>query len=100
MIIWGTLVVMSNHQQVSIVREWAGWLLSLFGIALALYTFIADAIRVADQGVDGLRNLLPKQFNWYLFVLALMLMTAPVIQIWRHRWLRADLQVEPTGALD
>lgn len=100
MIIWGTLVITSNDQQVSIVRGWAGWLLNLFGMTLALYTFMADAIRVADQGVDALRDLLPKQFDWHLFALALVLMTVPVIQIWRHRWLRADLQLEPTRARD
>jgi hypothetical protein len=42
---------------------------------------MADSIRVADQGVDVLRNLLPARFNWPLFCMALLLMAIPVIQL-------------------
>jgi hypothetical protein len=44
---------------------------------------MADSIRVADQGGDVLRNLLPARFNWPLFSVALLLMAIPVIQIAR-----------------
>jgi hypothetical protein len=94
MIIWGTLAITSDGRPSSAVKGWASWLLNLLGVTLALYTFMADAIRVADQGVDGLRNLLPQQFNWRLFGLALLLMTAPVIQICRRRWLREGLRFQ------
>ena len=52
-------------------------------MALALYVFMADALRVADGGVPALRNLLPTHFNWPLFCVALVLMSAPVIQLGR-----------------
>jgi hypothetical protein len=84
MISWGTLVITSDGHPAVPLRGLA-WLLNLLGITLALYTFMADAIGVAGQGVDVLRNLLPKQFNWQLFGLALLLMTAPVIHVWRRR---------------
>lgn len=55
------------------------WLSSLVGIALALYVFMADALRVAGQGEAALRALLPTRFNWPLFGLALVLMAAPLL---------------------
>ena len=46
--------------------------------ALALYVFMADAIRVAPHGVDAIQRVLPTTFNWPLFGIALTLMSAPV----------------------
>jgi hypothetical protein len=60
-------------------------------ILLALYVFMADAIRVANQGVDVVRNVLPVQFNWPLFCIALLLMAAPVIQLCRRATERTKL---------
>lgn len=55
------------------------WLaLNAAGVFLALYVFMADAIRVAPQGEEALRHLLPTQFNWPLFLLALACMAAPL----------------------
>jgi hypothetical protein len=85
MIFWGTLIITSGGRTAAPFRGLA-WLLNLLGVTLALYTFMADAIGVAGQGVDVLRNVLPKQFNWQLFFLALLLMTAPVMRIWGRRW--------------
>ena len=56
------------------------------GIALALYAFMADALHVAHHGVDAVRTVLPNTFNWSVFVVALMLMSAPVAHItWQMR---------------
>ena len=47
---------------------------------------MADALHVVHQGVDATRTVLPKAFNWSVFVVALMLMAAPVALItWRTR---------------
>jgi hypothetical protein len=47
---------------------------------------MADALRVADQGVEAVRTVLPTTFNWTIFVVGLVLMTAPVVRtIWRGR---------------
>jgi hypothetical protein len=58
--------------------------MNLAGIGLALYLFMADTIRVADQGVEALRNVLPARFNWPLFGIALLLMAAPVFQAYQQ----------------
>ena len=42
---------------------------------------MANAIAVFPGGWDAVRMVLPERFNWPLFCLALMLMSAPVMQI-------------------
>jgi len=60
------------------------WAVSALGSALALYVFMADAIRSIPQGLDATRSVLPKSFNWLIFCAALTLMAAPVAQAgWR-----------------
>jgi hypothetical protein len=58
--------------------------LATIGAATALYVFMVDAIRVAGQGHEAIRNVLPQQFNWPLFLVALALMAAPVVEVWRR----------------
>ena len=84
MIAWGTLTCQVETRRSSSGSEAAAWGINLVGIGLALYVFMADTIRVANQGVDALRNLLPTRFNWPLFGFALLLMAAPVLQACRH----------------
>jgi hypothetical protein len=85
MIAWGTLATQWDSP-VSAV-PWRAWALNFAGAALALYTFMADAIRVANQGPDVVRKLLPARFNWLLFCLALVLMSAPILHLCRQiRW--------------
>ena len=55
------------------------WGLHAIGIALALYVFMADALRVVHQGLDATTTVLPKAFNWSLFRVAFTLMAAPVV---------------------
>lgn len=63
-------------------QVWPGrpaWLLNFAGIALAMYVFLQDAIRVAERGEAAIRTVLPVSFNWPLFVVALALLAAPVV---------------------
>ena len=84
MILWGTLASQGEgpapsgrpHQQV-----WRAWMLNFTGMALALYVFMADAIAATHEGLGAVRTTLPAKFNWPLFVLALALMSAPVLRI-------------------
>src|SRR5205823_5486202 len=86
MILWGTLVSGWQMEPASGRARWMVWPLSFAGMMLALYLFMADTLRVADQGVAVLRNVLPVNFNWPAFVTALLLMAAPIIQVlWRLR---------------
>jgi hypothetical protein len=81
MILWGTLVCGWEPHLPAGSGEWKAWLLNGTGILLALYVFMADSLRVADQGTDVLRRVLPEWFNWPLFSVALLLMAAPPVQV-------------------
>jgi hypothetical protein len=79
MIVWGTLVTQFEREDRPLVSSWKAWFLNWLGGFLALYVFMADALGVAGQGTPALRELLPGQFNWPLFVVALLLMAAPLL---------------------
>jgi len=85
MILWGTLVNLRRLPPASNSNGWKSWLLNAVGVGLALYLFMADAIRVSGQGVEALRNLLPSPFNWPVFCVALLLMAAPLLQLVRRQ---------------
>ncbi len=79
MIAWGTLTCQVDTTRSSLQVGMAAWGMNVIGVGLALYVFMADAIRVAKQGAEALRNVLPAQFNWPLFGMALLLLSAPVV---------------------
>jgi hypothetical protein len=87
MIVWGTLV--SQRAARAPARSVAStlWLrLNWLGVALALYVFMADSLRAVDEGLAATRTVLPTAFNWPVFVVALVLMAAPVAHAaWRTR---------------
>ena len=76
MIAWGTLA--GCRERTGPMREPPAWILNGCGVLLALYLFMADALRAAGQGVEAVRNVLPTVFSWAWFLLALALMSAPV----------------------
>jgi hypothetical protein len=84
MIAWGTLTCQVERAQSSWRSDVTAWGMNLIGTGLALYVFMADTIRVASQGVEALRNVLPAQFNWPLFGIALLLMAAPILQAYQQ----------------
>jgi hypothetical protein len=79
MILWGMFVTQFEHAPVRAFSGWKHVVVGCLGITLALYAFMADAIRIADQGTVALRTMLPEEFNWPLFVVALGLMSVPVL---------------------
>jgi hypothetical protein len=98
MIVWGTLASQwEHHYEPSFLTEWRAWLLNFSGIALALYVFMEDTLRVASQGEDAWRKVLPTRFDWMLFAVALVLMTAPIVhcgrQLWRRRMAVIEVEV-------
>jgi len=98
MILWGTLASQFERPGLGALSNWRVWILNFTGMALALYVFMADALRVSGGGVDALRKLLPVSFNWPLFSIALVLMSAPVIRLmWGIRNLRM-VQSPDSGA--
>jgi hypothetical protein len=56
----------------------------LCGILVALYVFMADSLRAWWAGGAASGVIAPTTFNWWLFVIAVTLMTIPVIQLARE----------------
>jgi hypothetical protein len=65
----------------------------LAGAGLALYVFMADAIRVLPQGESAIRQVLPVHFNWPLFIIAWLLMAAPIVDLSRQVWGKMRVEV-------
>ncbi|MBI3244078.1 MAG: hypothetical protein HYZ49_17485 [Chloroflexi bacterium] len=86
LIVGGTLIAQFDRPERPL---WPGRLtrwLNLVGVILALYIFMADTIRVAGAGEEAVRNVLPTWFNWPLFIVALLLMAAPVADLSWQIW--------------
>jgi hypothetical protein len=84
MIAGGTLVSQFDCPEQPLWPSRPAFALNIGGVCLALFVFMSDALKVAGDGVEALRNLLPERFNWPLFVVALALMAAPVLDLARR----------------
>jgi hypothetical protein len=85
MIAWGTLSA-SERQHLE-GAELKSWVLNAGGVVLALGVFMTDTLRVASQGTEAVRRVLPQRFSWFWFSLALVLMSAPLAFGLRRRFL-------------
>jgi hypothetical protein len=84
MIVWGTMVTARQMpSETRSDRSTLCWRLNGIGAALALYVFMADSLRIVHEGLDATRTVLPTSFNWPVFVVALVLMAAPVAPLAR-----------------
>jgi hypothetical protein len=84
MVLAGTLITQGRDDSRPPWPRWPGFVACAAGIALALYVFMVDALLVAAQGATALRQMLPTQFNWPLFVVALALLAAPILDLLRQ----------------
>jgi len=57
--------------------------LAAVGVFLALYVFMADAIRAVQRG-ESIQQVLPPSFNWPLFLVAWALMALPAVELLRQ----------------
>jgi hypothetical protein len=94
MILWGTFASQFERAPRASLSNRPVWVLNLAGMALALYVFMADAIAAAHRGLDAIRTVLPERFNWPLFGVALVLMSAPVMQIGRRLLMQQQAKAE------
>jgi hypothetical protein len=84
MVVGGTLVALRDTREQPFWPSRLSWLPVVIGVGLALYVFMEDALRVLPQGVDSLMQLRPMRFNWPLFLIALVCLSAPVLELaWR-----------------
>ncbi|MEO5803650.1 MAG: hypothetical protein ABIR24_08970 [Verrucomicrobiota bacterium] len=78
MILWGTLASQIEQPRQPLISSAIPWTFNLVGMIIALYVFMADALHFAAKGETALRTLLPTDFKWALFGVALVLMAAPL----------------------
>jgi len=79
MILWGTGATQFERPPTPRRSNWFVWPSCFAGGGLALAVFMTDTGRVAKQGVPVIRKVLPTEFNWPLFLIALGLMSVPVV---------------------
>ncbi len=84
MILWGTVVTQFEQVPGLSGLNWKSLGFGMPGAMLALYVFMADAIRIRDQGATALRAMQPVWFNWPLFLIALVLLALPVLNAGRR----------------
>jgi hypothetical protein len=94
MILWGTLACQFERTHPPAPSNWPAWLSNFLGIVLALYLFMVDAIASGPGGLAAIGTGLPERFNWPMFCVALMLMSAPVIQLGHRIWRRREAKLE------
>ena len=100
MVVGGTVVGLFDRPERAL---WPGpWAqrLTLVGVALALYVFMADSIRALGGGAEAVRQVLPTRFNWPVFVVAVLLMAAPIVDVCRQQWDRRLTAEADSGRLD
>ena len=95
MIAWGTLASQGEPFKRPFRSEWRLWTLNFVGLAMALYVFMADALRASRGGERAIREVLPTRFNWPLFIVALALMAVPIIHTARQLRSRRRMPLEP-----
>lgn len=84
MIAGGTLVALRDRPERPFRPSAWSLVLAALGACLALAVFMADAIRAVLAGGPSIRDLLPVQFLWPWFLVALALMAVPVVELaWR-----------------
>jgi hypothetical protein len=86
MALCGTLITQFGKGGEALWPGRVSWMLWLAGAASSLYVFMADALHAPEWTEETLAKVLPQTFNWPLFVVALGLMSAPVVDMgWRLR---------------
>ncbi len=99
MILWGTFASQFERTHLPALSNCRAWILNFAGVTLALYVFMADSITASHYGLDAIRSVLPEKFNWPAFGVALMLMSAPVMQTGRQLLTRRQAKLEIAKAM-
>jgi hypothetical protein len=81
MVIGGTMIAQFGKGEATLWPGTMSWYMSLAGALLALYVFMADALHAPEWSEETLTNILPVAFNWPLFLAALALMCAPIVNM-------------------
>lgn len=80
LIVGGLLLAFSGGMIPAINPSRVSWLFCLCGLATALYLFMAPSIHAVAGDSRGVTEQLPTAFNWMVFLFALVLISAPIIE--------------------
>jgi hypothetical protein len=78
MILLGTLLAVQGEERVARGLYWA---VAGLGASIALVVFMRDAILLLPHGLEAVIQVLPERFLWGPFLLALGLLSAPIISL-------------------
>lgn len=88
LIVGGILLTRSDEKESRFKPASYSWWLCVAGVLVALYVFMADSIHAIGKSASAIQNLLPTDFNWLLFIVAVILMGAPMVHAAFHFWNR------------
>lgn len=84
MVAGGTLLALGDRPDRPVRLGPVPWAVGASGAALALYCFTADAWGALRGGPEAIRLVLPEEFSWGLFLVALALLALPVLWLARQ----------------
>lgn len=88
MVGYGMLVSQFDSPDHPLWADRSRWVVGTVGATLALYTFVADALRAIPYGPVAIRDVLPRAFDWSFFILSLGLMALPLLDVVMRLWSR------------
>lgn len=79
MIVFGSLLSMAEKRLTS--PTWWSWVAVIVGVFLALLVFMQEALKALPASITTIRAILPVEFNWWLFSLAIFLLAVPIFEM-------------------
>jgi hypothetical protein len=89
MIAGGTLLALGDGPGQPLLAGRAAWGGATAGAALALYSFTAEAWAAVPDGAEHVRRVLPNEFSWPAFLIALAMLSLPALRMIRA-WTRRE----------
>jgi hypothetical protein len=79
MIVFGSLLSTAEGRLIRLA--WWSWLAVIVGVFLALLVFMQEALKALPASIETIRAILPVDFNWWLFSLAIFLLAVPILEV-------------------
>ena len=79
MIVFGSLLSTTERRLIRLA--WWSWLAVIVGVFLALFVFMQEALQALPASIEIIRAILPVDFNWWLFSLAIFLLAVPILEV-------------------
>ncbi len=92
LVLTGTIISQSDESTRPLWPGRRAWAASGVGVAVALYAFMADAMAATSGGVEAIRQALPVEFNWFVFLVALVLLAAPLADMTSQSITRPEIR--------